>query len=711
MASPREYLSRMRFAFGRHAKHPYARSLHIVLITFVALTATIVLSYAAQRHLRHNYSALESVALLDRHHQVLTLLPNKKDVYAAYTDTLPARVAELLIEKEDRFFYYHPGLNPFSTSRAAWRYVTGNRIGGASTITQQLVKNLLAHEQDRSFLNKGIELLYALSLELFSTKDEILLMYANTVFMGNHIQGLSGASELYFNKPLHELDDTKIMMLVATLSSPSLQNPWEEENARVSRNLALRIGIAFDPSLATVTTVHQYAPPRNFELSSMRTACPATCQTTIDKELTQQLRALLRRHVDRGYAAGARNGAIVVIKLPENQLLAIVGTPDVYGTESGQQINMAIEPRPIGSTAKPFIYLAGFEKGLRPYTLVDDREYKFPTASGFPLYPKNYDGLYRGWVTLHTALSNSLNVPTVKTLQYIGLSDFYTFLEQRLQFLPLNPLDSYQYGIALGGLEMDPLTLAHYLTIFPAQGTLKPLQLFLSHPGGTRTIRTPMSSVSMEKKVADPALTQLVTRVLNDRYAGVEQFGLAGNLNLFQRNYAVKTGTSRDYHDSWTVGYTPDFVVAVWLGNAENEPLKQITGQSGAGAIWKDSMELLLNSPYNLKTPFSFDLTEDVFIDGSIDFGLPGDVVAEHRHALPNTGILTSPQSGDTFLWEARTTIPLVATESVSWSANGAFIGEGARVFFKPRAAGTYTITAQPEHGTPEKVTVRVVEQ
>src|SRR3989338_2381195 len=138
---------------------------------------------------------------------------------------------------------------------------------------------------------------------------------------------------------------------------------------------------------------------------------------------------------------------------------------------------MAIKPRPVGSTIKPFIYLKGFEKGLRPYTLVNDREYKFPIATGFPLYPKNYDGAYRGIVPLHEALSGSLNVPTVKTLEYVSLSDFYSFLEHTLGFKPLQTWDSYQYGIALGGLEMDPLTLAHLMTTFGNQGELTPLKL------------------------------------------------------------------------------------------------------------------------------------------------------------------------------------------------------------------------------------------
>ena len=376
------------------------------------------------------------------------------------------------------------------------------------------------------FFNKTVELWYACALELFTSKEEILAMYGNTVYLGNQVQGLNEASTLYFGKPLEKLDDTKLSMLLATLSSPSTQNPWTEENARVSRNLALRLGIAFDPKAAIVKNEHAYAPKKDFELASMGVTCDRACTTTLDADLTTRLRTMLQERVLRGWSAGARSGAIVVLKLPEKELLAIVGTPNTHSLEAGQQINMAIEPRPIGSTAKPFIYLEGFRKGLRPYTLVNDREYKFPIGSGFPLYPKNYDGTYRGWITLHSALSNSLNVPSVKTLQFIGLSDFYAFLEHTLGFKPLQDLDTYQYGIALGALEMDPLTLAHYLSIFPEQGVLKPLRIFLTGTT-TQTITTPMSVFSQQKKVADSAFTQLVTRVLNDRITGVQQFGLA----------------------------------------------------------------------------------------------------------------------------------------------------------------------------------------
>jgi membrane carboxypeptidase/penicillin-binding protein PbpC len=373
---------------------------------------------------------------------------------------------------------------------------------------------------------------------------------------------------------------------------------------------------------------------------------------------------------------------------------------------NGSQFNMATEPRPIGSTIKPFIYARGFEKGLRPYSLVDDREYRFTVDSGFPLYPKNYDGKYRGIVTLQSALANSLNVPSVKILEYITLEDFYALLSNAMQFQPVNELDSYQYGIALGGLEMDPLTLAHLYTVFPHKGMLKPLTLILDQG---QTFHGPMTHVSEPQRVFDAAHTELVTKILSDRTLGVEQFGLASNLHLSQSNAAVKTGTSRDFHDSWTVGYTPDFVVVAWLGNAENRPLKQITGASGAGSIWNNAMEILFQTPYNAKTPFSYEHATLVAVDDSYAFGLHSDDPIQHQKILLSKDLIIAPQHNDLFSFSPHMEIFLRSHEYVKWYANKKHIGEGQSISFHPEKAGSYTLRATNTEGESHSIRITIL--
>lgn len=660
----------------------------ILAMIFIISIGIGLFLHALDAQLITQYKKLESVVITDRNGLTIAIKPNSKGNYARYTSSLPGHFKDLLVRKEDRFFYFHFGINPISTLRAIAVYLKRDVPGASSTLTQQLAKNLLGNEQNRTIENKLAEMFYTGALELFFSKEQILTMYGNTVYMGNQIQGFGEASEAYFGKKLDELNDTEILSLLATISSPSGNNPWKNSNVKALRELASKLGIAADPENMPVRKTFRAISDSDFELESLGT-CEISCAVTLDKKITDSLREILARNVADASSYGGRNGAIVVIKLPENELLAVIGTPDTRASFHGSAINMALEPRPIGSTVKPFIYLKAFEKGLRPYTLVDDREYKFSIANGFPLYPKNYDGVYHGTITLHEALSNSLNVPTVKTLEYVTLSDFYSFLERALSFKPLQPIESYQYGIALGGLEMDPLTLAHYFTIFGNGGELKPLKLFPD-----KVIAPPMEANTAAKKIADEEYVELVNKIISDRLAGIEQFGLAGNLNLPQTNYAVKTGTSRDFHDTWTVGFTPDFLVAVWLGNAENEPMRQITSSSGAGKIWHDSMQVLMNSQYNNKTPFDFSKLTAYEINNKIEYGLAGDNITKIQNLLTDTSLITNPHDGDTFSFEPNMQILLRAKGSARWYANNNPIGEGAEISFQPVTSGTYTIRA-----------------
>jgi membrane carboxypeptidase/penicillin-binding protein PbpC len=393
---------------------------------------------------------------------------------------------------------------------------------------------------------------------------------------------------------------------------------------------------------------------------------------------------------------------VIVIKLPENELLALVGSPNPQSFEEGYQINMLLQPRAIGSTVKPFIYLKAFEKGLRPYTLVDDREYKYITAIGFPLYPKNFDYKYRGIVNLHYALSNSLNVPAVKVLEYVGLEDFYNFLQKDLEFRPVQNLDNYQLGIALGALEMSLFDLARYFTIFPNKGVLKEIRIFKNNENPTP-----------EKQIADLGYIQLINKILNDRRTGIEQFGLRSELDLFQKNYALKTGTSRNFRDSWVIGYTPDFLVGVWVGNSDNTPMQKITGQTGAGRIWAEVMEILFNSEYNKKTPFEFDLIKEFSEeDNNIEYGLASDNYEKSLHALigQDSGLILVPHQGDVFLLEdgKPTKIILKAKENVRWFVNNLFLAEGQKTIFIPKNPGSHQIKAQSLEGLQEAITIFV---
>jgi len=660
----------------------------LIFFLLIFIFTFFIWSYFQQKFLTEIYEKQQSTVFTDRKGEIVFILPNERGYINQQIQKIPPRVKELLIKKEDKYFYYHFGFNPFSICQEIIsKFGFGNRKG-SSTITQQLAKILLNKEKEKSTKNKILELFSAISLEIFKSKDEILKMYINSVYFGNQVQGIKEASRLYFGVSPELLNDGQILQLLATISSPSEINPLKPENITVAQNLAQRLkldlsNLFFIEADQVKENVKNYFKQQDllFEIKPFLPSLKSN-QLTIDKKLTQKLREIVKRNIEELKFKHAKNAALIVIKIPENEILALIGSPDPTSFENGYQVNMLKKPRPIGSTIKPFIYLKAFEKGLRPYTLVEDREYKYITALGFPLYPKNFDWKYRGEVSLHYALSNSLNVPAVKVLEYVGLENFYQFLEKDLEFKPIQDLNNYQLGIALGALEMNLMDLAKYFTIFPNQGILKSLKISFNQE-------------QKEKIITKPEYVQLVNKILSDRKTAIDQFGLKSDLNLFQENYALKTGTSRNFKDSWIVGYTPDFLVGVWVGNVENEPMEEISGQLGAGKIWSEAMELLFNSNYNKRTPFDFSCVKEFYYKNNIEFGLKNDDFEKSLTALKDNSLILNPHDGDKFLLKETTHIILRAKNRVNWFVNDEFIGSGKEQFFSPKKEGCYKIKAK----------------
>jgi len=658
--------------------------------------------------LQVRYATLNgSVSWRDRNGTALPQGPNAKGNFSTVAEATPPLFEKLLLQKEDQYFYYHPGINPVSMLRGFFSELGLRKTGGGSTITQQLTKILLGNEGNRTIWNKLVESLYALALEMHTSKHNILSMYEDVAYFGKNRQGITEASLYFFSRKPAELDESQMLQLIASLGNPSTRFPGSARNEALlpSVSAATESDVFYEASSSPRISPSTVSTKSSFELKTLGLTCNP-CDLTIDRTLTEKIRETLLHHIESASKANVHNGAVIVIKLPENELLAVVGSPNPNSMNAGAQLNMAIEPRPIGSTAKPFIYLNAFIKGARPYTLIDDEEYSYKIGNGFAFYPKNFDGKFRGTVTLHNALSNSLNIPAVKTLEYVGLPQFYEFLRGPLSFVSRQPLEQYELGIALGALEMDLLTLSHFFTIFPHNGVLKPLTLEKAHPGG---FQTPMEKkLTGEKRIAGAPYVQLVNKILSDRETAVEQFGLRSNLTLPYKNYALKTGTSRDYHDSWTVGFTPDFLVGVWLGNSDNTAMRELTGQNGAGAVFQDVMTLMYTSSYNHNTPFSFGKIKEFTDSGSIEYGLLGDDYGVARSLLKNPSLVLSPHNGDTIELQRGTTIPLKSREPVDWFVSGEFLKHGKEVSFKPDQAGKITVEVRSSTKT-EYVLINVV--
>ncbi|MFA6096238.1 MAG: transglycosylase domain-containing protein [Candidatus Paceibacterota bacterium] len=690
-----------------------------IMILLLPALLSMAIFFISSRKLSDNivsiYKNGQSEIMADRNSGKILIKENPSGYFAEYSEDVPDNFKGYLIGKEDKYFYYHRGINPISSFRAAFNYLSGKKNLASSTLTQQLAKILLKNENDRSLKNKITESIYALSMEINLSKDDILEMYANTVYFGNKAQGINEASRLYFGLSPGMLSKEQTLQLISTISGPSINNPFLVENASSSNDLAGYLKIETQ-NIEPLTTeeiaakrkqFNDYVNGTNrFEMESLGVDCADSCNLTIDGSLSDKVREILKRNLLSSSDKKVTNGAVVVIKLPENELLSVIGSPDPRFGDYGYQINMAKEPRPIGSTIKPFIYLKAFEKGLRPYTLVEDKEYKYMIGSGFPLYPKNYDYQYHGIVNLHYALSNSLNVPSVIVLEDVGLDNFYKFMLDDLQLKPVQDMENYQLGIALGELETDLLSLSYYFTIFPSGGQLHPLKIYKDKNDFKYNLKT---DFSLNKTISKESYVQLINKVLSDRKTGVEQFGIKSSLNLPYDNYAVKTGTSREFHDSWTIGYTPDFLVGVWVGNSDNTPMDNVSGQSGAGSVWNEVMSLMMNSAYNKKTSFNFRYIKDYYENDFIEYGLAGDDYEKQKMMLMKYKLIASPHDNDTFLFENNTQIPLKSKEESKWYINDELLGSGKEIIFVPQNYGIYKIeAASTESEKKESISIRL---
>lgn len=657
----------------------------VILLLFVLFFA-----YKLNLDLLEAYERNQSAIIRDRNGNIIAVLPNERGHYAVYAEEVPGHIEEILLLKEDRYFRWHIGINPWSSLRAgAYQLGIGDRKA-SSTISQQLAKVLLENEFERTALNKIKETAYAFALELFQSKDDILKMYSNSVYFGHQSQGIKEASRLYFNLDPEFLSRAQAIQLLSSINHPLRNNPAAPSNADHALVLAERFSLQLDGKIYYQEEVEKNMELRQrvsesfFEIKEI-IAEDEFSDLTVDENITKAVREIVRRNINELSSKNVSHGAVIILRVPENEILALVGSPNPYSRIEGQQINMLGKERAIGSTIKPFIYLKAFEKGIRPYTLIDDREYKYVTLMGFPLYPKNFDYQYRGLVSVHYALSNSLNVPTVKALEYVGLEDFYRFLQEDLLIKPVQKIENYQLGIALGSFEMSLYELARIFTIFTNEGKLKDLKISASQS-------------FPEKRLVDEKYVQLVNRILNDRKRGIEQFGFHGELNLFQDNYALKTGTSRDFRDSWIMGYTPDFLVGVWVGNADLSPTDEVSGQAGAGKIWAETMQLLFHSEYNKKTPFDFSLTEEFVREDDVFFGLPDDRIDYRLFLLTEKegNVILSPHNNDYFLFKKDMEITLLAGSEVSWYVNEELIAVNKPVTkFSPALPGVYKIEAR----------------
>ena len=612
--------------------------------------------------LKTHASQFETTRILDRNGNVLYEIidPNAgRRTYVPLMRISPYLIAAT-IATEDKDFYNNPGFDPLGIMRAFYQnYTTGKVVSGASTITQQLARLLLFGPEEaaqRTYQRKIREVVLASEITRRYSKEDILELYLNEIYYGNLTYGVEAAAETYFSTSAGKLNLAQAAFLAGLPQAPSVYDVFTNRDETLRRQkqvLVLMYELSRERNCIEISTgiqpvcvdaqaasgASQEMDGRTFQQPKSTMRYPHwvnyirsllekqfdsqtiyrsgfTVYTTLDPDLQDQADKIVKDQVDSLKDRNVQDGALVALRSNTGEILAMVGSADFDNVSISGQINMALVPRQPGSSIKPLTYVAAFEKGWTPSTLIWDVPGEFPPSGDPadtrpPYEPQNYDGRFRGPVTVRTALANSLNIPAVKALQFVGIydnpatpqSEGLIGMARRMGITSLTR-DDYGLALTLGGGDVPLLEMTSAFSTFANNGLRMPpvaITKIVDFSGKVVFDYKPPSP----EQVLRPEHAYLITSILSDNDARTPSFGPNSVLKL-PFPAAVKTGTTNDYRDNWTVGYTTDLTVGVWVGNADYTPMEGISGVTGAAPIWADFMkygaEVLSGSN---PTPFS----------------------------------------------------------------------------------------------------------
>ncbi len=549
--------------------------------------------------------------IVDRHGESLLLDIAEGTRIPVRLDAVAPIAAAATVAAEDQRFWHHPGVDPLALARALTDAVaTRSRPRGASTLTQQIARRLyLSDDGAPALLRKAREALVAIQLEARLPKRDLLEVYLNHVYYGRGAYGIEAAARRYFGVSARHLDLAQASYLAGLPQSPARYGGEQATDDALARQRYVLGRLAATGVVTPAQAREAAGYPLGFvqgqdealaphfatmvldELASLRPELAGrrglVIETTLDATLQRAAARSLRLRLAGIAPWGAGTGAVVVIEPESGALLALVGSADFDDEEAGQ-VNLALAPRQPGSAMKPLLYAAALERGYTPASMLLDVPSSFETPAGV-YTPENADHRYRGPVTLRTALASSLNVPAVRTLEEIGAGA----LVRTAHLAGLREIDApepYGLSLALGSAEVTLLGLTSaYGAIANAGRLAEAYAVERVRDGATREVlyaREPPEP----GRVMSPGHAFLLSDILSDPLAREPGFG-AGSVLETPFPAAVKTGTTYEFRDNWTVGFTPDRVVGVWVGNARAEPMLGLLGVDGAAPVWRDVIE------------------------------------------------------------------------------------------------------------------------
>jgi penicillin-binding protein 1C len=558
-------------------------------------------------------SSVESIKITDRNglllREVFSPASGRGTIIAV--DQASSEYISVLLATEDKRFYSHFGIDPIAIAHAAYKNIrAGKIVRGGSTITQQLARNL--HPRHRNIFSKMVEAWEAIRMEAHCTKKEILTQYINRIPFGNNNYGIEAASRFYFGKSGKNLTFSEAAFLASVPNNPTRHNPlFSSYDFQIKRHrrilkhlLACHTIDSVDYNRAIVqfpqiTIHHDFVKAPHFTnwVLSHESEATSTLKTSLDLSMQQSAEEIVGRWVDECAQYNVTNAAVLVLDNITGEILCYVGSADFWDYEHKGEVDGVCALRQPGSSIKPFTYALALSNGFTAATILPDIASHLPTPGG-DFVPHNYDKTYHGPVRLRTALGCSYNVPAVRVASRLGVDNLLKFLRTCGFDNLTRPSTEYGLGLTLGNGEVSLMQLTRAYSLFPRLG--KPLSICWTTP-----ITNQSQSFEKDSQKISAAVTGILGDILADHDARAPAFGKNSVLDL-PFHCSIKTGTTKDYKDNWTMGWAGQFSVGVWVGNFDGSPMHNVSGVTGAGPIFHEIMkaiEKLYGTPSKQELP------------------------------------------------------------------------------------------------------------
>lgn len=625
-------LFKLIFLLFRFIYHLPRRKLTILFFLILSLTASFYFYFIILKDLPDPNKLIQRQSpvaskIYDRNGQLLyTFFDGSEKRTLIKLEDIPDFVKLATIAIEDKEFYQHTGFSLQGIFRAILRNASSSEVQGGSTITQQLIKNTLL-TPEKTLKRKIKEVILSIEAELIYSKDEILQMYLNEVAYGGTAYGVEEAAQTYLGKSIQDVNLAEAALLAGLPAAPSKYSPFSSDPQKtllrqhqvLERMLqdnyinleqletAKKEKIILAPQQTNIKAPHfvMYVKDLLVEKYGSRVVEQGGLKvmTSLDLKIQQLAEEKVKTEVDKLAQLRVSNGAALVTNPQTGEVLAMVGSKDYFDQSIDGNVNVCLRPRQPGSSIKVVTYSLALANNFTPATILPDSPITYYSPGAEPYSPHNYDNRFHGNVPLRTALASSYNVPAVKVLAYLGADKMVSLARQ--MGITTWPEDQF-YGLSttLGSAEVKMTDLAVVYGTLANLGQKQVLQPILKIVDAQGQELNDFQTAS--QKVLEPQVAYLMTDILKDNQARTPAFGSRSLLQIPDQEVAVKTGTTNDKRDNWTIGYTHNFLVAVWVGNNDNSPMSAVaSGITGASPIWNQvMMELLKNqTPHQFQTP------------------------------------------------------------------------------------------------------------